>query len=67
MQGYKKIAHWKKITKMQKKKNQIALFGSKSATESLNSYIVSCFDLHSRWCYRLDMYVFEEEDYLIAH
>ena len=32
---------------------QIALFTSKSATEKLNSYTAFCFDLQSRWWYRL--------------
>ena len=32
---------------------QIVLFSSKSATESLNFFTIFCFDLHSRWWYRL--------------
>ena len=44
----KKVAHGKKKSQKCKKSCQIALFCPKSTTESLNSYIVFCFALHSR-------------------
>ena len=49
--GYQKVANEKKITKQP---CQVALFSSKTATESLKPYYCFCFDLQS--CVNLRLY-----------
>ena len=44
VKGYQKSCPWEKNTKQL---CQIALFSSKTATESLKSYTVFCFDLQT--------------------
>ena len=51
--GYVRRYPWKKNHKNAKNSCQIALFGSKNATESQNFYTVLCFDLQSNWLYRI--------------